>query len=158
MKRSRSYVRPCKGQLDIWGVLAALARYKRDSVQTDKVHDLLAFLLARYGSWQRVAEVSGIKSHLLKGWYEGTLNAIDRDHALHLVEIVMSHRKVAEPWSADADVVRRLPSAQEAEVAHREEQRAWRAYYRARRRGEVVTPPGEKDTSRTRTGRNAGTP
>lgn len=155
MKRGRGRTHPCKGQSDIWYLLAEVARYKRDAVPTGKVHDLLAFLLTRYGSWGKVAEVTGIKPHLLKGWHEGRVKAVDRDHALHLVEVVLAHRKVRDPWGNDADVVRRLPSAAEAEAAHREEQRAWRAYYRARKRGEAVQPPGEKDTSRTRS-RNLG--
>lgn len=155
MSRGRGRVAVCKDQVDIWECLSDLARYKRDAVPIAKVRPLLEFLHNRYGSWVKVAEVTGIAPHRLKGWHDGKVAAIDRDHALHLVEVVMAHRKVRDPWGTD-DVVRRLPSAQEAEAAHREEQRAWRAYYRARRRGEDVQPPGEKDTSRTKPRRNLG--
>lgn len=155
MKRRRGGVRPCKGQLELWRDLAELARYKRDSIPTEKIKPLLDFLLKRYSSYERAAEVVGVRAHLLRSWHQGHVTAVDREHAIHLTDVVLAHRKPKQLFSADSDVVRRLPTTAEADETHRDQQRAWRAYYRARARGEDVQPPGEKDTSRTRRGRKA---
>lgn len=153
MKRGWHRNRPCKGQLALWADLADLARYKRDSVPSDRVKPLIEFLLARYGSYEAAAKVVGISAHLLRSWHRGHVAAIDREHALHLVETVLAHKKPRDAFASDADIRRRLPSAEESDETHKDEQRRWRAYYRARARGEDVQPPGEKDTSRTRRGR-----
>lgn len=153
MKRARRGVPVCKGQIDLWGELVDLARYKRERVSTERIAELLGFLYRLYGTWGAVESVTGIEAHLLRSWHARKVQSIDRDHALHIVETVIAHRKPKDSMAFDHDVKRRLPSREETEIAHREEQRAWRAYYRARSRGENPVPPGEKDTSRTRSGR-----
>lgn len=154
MKRRRGGLMVCKGQLDLWGELVELARYKRDRVSTERIRELLGFLHRTYGSWPAVEEVTGIRAHYLRDWFNGRVVSVDRDHAVHIVELVLAHRKGHDPLASDHDVPRRLATSTEAEIAHREQQRAWRDYYRRRARGEDVKPPGDKDTSRTRSGRN----
>lgn len=157
MKRRRGGIRPCKGQLDFWGELVEIARYKRDRVATERLVPMLAYLLKTYGSWVEVSAITGISAPLLRDWHGGRVKSVDRDHAALLVQVVMAHRKPADPFAFDNEVKRRLATREEADQTHRHQVREWRDYYRRRSRGEDVQPPAEIDTSRTPPRRKFGT-
>jgi hypothetical protein len=113
----------------------------RREVPIERVQPLARWLVKRYGSARRAAEVSGLRARSLSRWASGGVRSVHPRLVKALAAAVLAHRRSRDPWRVfevepmllAAEVRARIPEPEGRKARQARYSRRWRAGERTQR-------------------------